>query len=180
MTGENGIAGDNTSKEKKEDEPAQQFLTFSICGEEYGVELMSVREIKGWSKTTRLPNSPEFMKGVINLRGVVIPIFDLRNRFGMGETEPTEKNAVIILAVEKRLIGILVDAVSDILNTTIDQIRPAPHVESKIDASFVSGLIAIEDKMVVLLDVEKIFDMDTIVQAEKESAKIKESGEVNN
>jgi len=155
MKSDNSIIEDGYSGKKKEEEAVQQFLTFNIGGEEYGVGLMSVREIKGWSKTTRLPNSPDFMKGVINLRGVVIPIFDLRKRFGMGDTEPTEKNAVIILAVGKRLIGLLVDAVSDILSANASDIRPAPHVESKIDANFVSGLIAIEEKMVVLLDVEK-------------------------
>lgn len=171
MTDEVGIFDDGLINNKKEGEAIQQFLTFNIGGEEYGVGLMSVREIKGWSKTTRLPNSPDFMKGVINLRGVVIPIFDLRKRFGMGDTEPHEKNAVIILAVGKRLIGVLVDAVSDILNANADDIRAAPHVESKIDANFVSGIISIDEKMVVLLDVEKIFDLSMLAEADKISAK---------
>lgn len=166
-----GISGDIVSQKKSAEEIVKQFLTFHVGGEEYGVELMAVREIKGWTKTTRLPNSPQFMKGVINLRGSVIPIFDLRSRFQMGETEPTEKNAVIILHVGSRLIGVLVDAVSDILNAGVDQIRPAPKVESKIDAAFVSGLIAIDDKMVVIIDAEKIFDMGTLLQAEKVSKK---------
>jgi purine-binding chemotaxis protein CheW len=171
MSTEGGIIEEQAGVGKKEEEQTQQFLTFNIGGEEYGVGLMSVREIKGWTKTTRLPNSPDFMKGVINLRGVVIPIFDLRKRFGMGDTEPTEKNAVIILAVGKRLIGLLVDAVSDILSANTADIRSAPHVESKIDANFVSGLIAIEEKMVVLLDVEKIFDMEMLQHADKVSVK---------
>jgi purine-binding chemotaxis protein CheW len=166
MATESDVIEDGLAGGKKEEEPSQQFLTFNIGDEGYGVGLMSVREIKGWSKTTRLPNSQDFMKGVINLRGVVIPIFDLRKRFGMGDTEPTEKNAVIILAVGKRLIGILVDTVSDILSASADDIRPAPHVESKINANFVNGLISIEDKMVVLLDVEKIFDLETLTVAE--------------
>ena len=166
MTTEKSIIDDGYSARQKEQEALQQFLTFNIGGEEYGVGLMSVREIKGWSKTTRLPNSPDFMKGVINLRGVVIPIFDLRKRFGMGDTDPNEKNAVIILAVGKRLIGLLVDAVSDILSANVNDIRSAPHVESKIDADFVTGLISIEDKMVVLLDVEKIFDMEMLSHAD--------------
>src|SRR5690348_13029709 len=113
MTRNENIAGEKSETEKSQ-EPVQQFLTFNVSGEEYGVALMTVREIKGWSKATRLPNSPEFMKGVINLRGVVIPIFDLKRRFEMGDIEPNEKNVVIILAVGKRLMGILVDAVSDI------------------------------------------------------------------
>ncbi len=157
--------------EKTSQEPIQQFLTFKVSNEEYGVSLMSVREIKGWAKATRLPNSPEFMKGVINLRGVVIPIFDLRKRFKMGDTEPNEKNVVIMLAVGKRLIGILVDAVSDILNVNSSEVRPAPHVESKIEADFVSGIISIDEKMVVILDIQKVFDTETLSAAEKVSKK---------
>lgn len=145
----------------------QQFLSFTLGNESYGVDLMSVREIKGWAQTTRLPNSPEFMKGVINLRGVVVPIFDLRKRFSMGDTEPNEKNAVIIVAVGKRTIGILVDTVSDILDATSTQISEAPHLEAKVDADFIKGLISIEEKMVVLLDVNKIFDMETLQNADK-------------
>ena len=148
----------------------RQFLTFNVGEESYGVELMTIREIKGWVATTQLPNSPDFMKGVINLRGVVIPIFDLRHRFGMGQTEPTEKNVVIIIAVGEKLIGILVDAVSDILSSTEDQIRPAPQVDSKIDEDFVNGLISVEEKMVVLLNIENLFDSATLDKAAKVSA----------
>lgn len=151
----------------KNEETIQQFLSFSLGNESYGVDLMSVHEIKGWSQTTRLPNAPEFMKGVINLRGVVVPIFDLRKRFSMGDTEPNEKNAVIIVAVGKRTIGILVDTVSDILDATSAQICEAPHLETKVDSDFIKGLISIEDKMVVLLDVNKIFDIETLHNAEK-------------
>lgn len=140
----------------------QQFLTFSVGEEEYGVELMTIREIKGWVATTPLPNSPACMKGVINLRGVVIPIFDLRSRFGLGETTPTEKNVVIIIAVGERLIGVLVDAVSDILSVTKDQIRAAPQVETKISQDFVSGLISVEEKMVVLLNINNLFDVASL------------------
>jgi purine-binding chemotaxis protein CheW len=165
MNNHGAIIENGNSEQNKAEQALQQFLTFNIGSEEYAVGLMSVREIKGWTQTTRLPNSPDFMKGVINLRGVVIPIFDLRKRFSMGDTEPHEKNAVIILSVGDRLIGILVDAVSDILSTNASNIRPAPHVESKIDTNFVSGLIEREEKMVVLLDVEKIFDTTTLTYA---------------
>lgn len=153
---------------KEVDEGAnKQFLTFRIDKEEYGVELMSIREIKGWSSTTKLPNSPSFMKGVINLRGIVIPIFDLKNRFNMGETNPTEKNVVIIIAIGDRMIGVLVDAVSDILTVQQDQVKTAPQVESGIDQDFIDGLISTNDKMVVILNAEKIFDEQTIEEAEK-------------
>jgi purine-binding chemotaxis protein CheW len=136
-----------------------QFLTFSVDKEVYGVDLLRIREIKGWTETTRLPNSPSFMKGVINLRGSVIPIFDLKGRFEIGETVATEKHVVIILAVGDRLMGILVDAVSDIIEVESDLIKQAPQMESKLDDKFVQGLISIEDKMVVVLDIDSLFDL---------------------
>jgi len=173
----------NTSEEssKAEGSDARQFLTFCVGDEEYGVELMTVREIRGWVPTTQLPNSLKFMKGVIDLRGIVIPIFDLRHRFDMGKTEPNEKNVVIIIAIGERLIGILVDAVSDILNVAASQIKPAPQVDSKIDADFVNGLISIEGKMVVVLNIENLFDTDTLAKAveagKEEASKNKEEAE---
>lgn len=142
-----------------------QFLTFTLGNEEYGVDIMLVREIKGWTDTTRLPNSPKFMRGVMNLRGAIIPIFDLRTRFGMGLTEATAKNVVIILYAGNRTIGILVDAVSDILNADVDAIKPAPEAETGINDKFVNGLISVGDRMVVLLDVEKLFDKEAIHEA---------------
>jgi purine-binding chemotaxis protein CheW len=135
----------------------QQFLTFTVGDEEYGVDIMTVREIKGWSETTRLPNSPAFMRGVMNLRGLIIPIFDLRTRFNMGETTATTKHVVIILAVGDRNIGVLVDTVSDILNATAAQIKPAPVNDLDVDSDYVTGLISLDNRMVVLLDVEHVF-----------------------
>lgn len=139
-----------------------QFLTFRVESGEYGVDIMTVREIKGWSETTRLPNMPEFMRGVINLRGVVVPIFDLRRRFNMGTTEVNPKNVVIILAVENRTIGILVDAVSDILTINSDEIKPSPSTETQIDEAFINGLISVDERMVVLLSVDKLFDQESM------------------
>ena len=152
----------NSSKEGG----AQQFLTFTVGGEEYGVDIMTVREIKGWTETTRLPNSQEFMRGVMNLRGLIIPIFDLRSRFHMGVTEATAKHVVIILAIGERNIGILVDTVSDILDASVEQIKPAPTSgDTQVDADYISGLISIEERMVVLLDVEHLFDAQHIEKA---------------
>ena len=155
---------------------SQQFLTFSVGEEEYGVELMTIREIKGWTDPTHLPNSPNFMKGVINLRGAVIPIFDLRHRFAMGETNANEKNVVIIIAVEQKLIGILVDAVSDIVEVTKDKIRPAPKVDSKIDEDFIDGLISVDDKMVVILNIDHLFDPETLSQINIETSGLQIGG----
>lgn len=146
-----------------------QFLTFSTGNSEYGVDIMKVREIKGWSETTRIPNSPGYMRGVINLRGIVVPIFDLRNRFRQGETEAHEKNVVIIIAVGSRTIGVLVDAVSDILTVGANDIKPAPSKsETGIDDAYVQGLLSVnEHKMVILLDVDYLFDQEILDQSEQ-------------
>lgn len=153
----------------------QQFLTFAVNGEEYGVDIMTVREIKGWTETTRLPNSPEFMRGVMNLRGLIIPIFDLRARFSKMLTEANAKHVIIILAVGERNIGILVDAVSDILTAADGDIKPTPELElstngASANTDFISGLISLENRMVVVLAVEKLFGTELLRTAEQSSA----------
>lgn len=165
---------DKTREGSKGAEPvgseSRQFLSFTVDNEEYGVDIMTVREIKGWTETTRLPNAHEFMRGVMNLRGLIIPIFDLRTRFHRGVTEATPKHVVIILAVGERNIGILVDAVSDILNASTDQIKPPPSSNMQLDAAYISGLISIGERMVVLLNVEHLFDPQHIEKAIHQAA----------
>jgi purine-binding chemotaxis protein CheW len=148
----------------------QQFLTFTIGEAEYGVDIMSVREVKGWVPTTRLPNRPEYIRGVLNLRGLIVPIFDLRARFGQGLTDATEKHVMVILAVGSRIAGLLVDAVSDILTVGDAEIKPAPQGEVDAAAQFVSGLIAVEQRMVVLLDMSKLFNTEADAAVLAESA----------
>lgn len=153
------------------DEPnllSVQFLTFTVGDEEYGVDIMTVREVTGWSQTTRLPNTPAYMRGVLNLRGVVIPIFDLRGRFGGNHTEATDKHVVVILAIGNRIAGVLVDAVSDILTVNSNEIKESPNADTHLDDRFVQGLIAVEERMVVLLDMEKLFDASLMEEAIKE------------
>jgi len=140
----------------------RQFLTFTLGEEEYGVDIMMVREVKGWTETTRLPNSPEYVRGVLNLRGIIIPIFDLRARFTGMLTVPDAKNVVIILAVGKRNIGILADTVSDILTVNQSEIKAAPETETSVDHRFVSGLIAVEDRMVVVLEIDKLLQPEDL------------------
>lgn len=134
-----------------------QYLTFTIGAEEYGVDIMTVREIKGWTEITRLPNTPDYMRGVMNLRGLIIPIFDLCMRFHHRKTEATDIHVIIILALKDRNIGILVDAVSDILDALPDDIKPPPTREHDGETACVSGLISHHERMVVLLDVERLF-----------------------
>jgi len=144
-----------------------QFLTFAVDKEEYGVDLLQIREIKGWTEATRLPNSPDFVRGVINLRGAVIPVVDLKSRFSMGVTQATEKHVVMIIAVGKRLIGVLVDSVSDIVEVESEQIKPAPQMENKIDGKYVSGLVSLKEKMVVILDIEALFESAAMKKPEE-------------
>ncbi len=156
------------SKEVSEDdsEEVSQFLTFNVDESEYAVDIMKVMEIRGWTETTRIPNSPDYMRGVINLRGLVIPIFDLKSRFGQGHIVPNEKNVVIVISIESRTVGILVDAVSDILSIKEDQIKASPSSNNEMDIKeeYVKGLISHNDKMVVSLDVDTLFHSEEVTK----------------
>lgn len=138
-------------------EDTQQFITFTLGEEEYGIDIMVVREIKGWTVTTMIPNAPAHVRGVINLRGVIVPIFDLRARFGMGMTNPTKMHVVIIVAAADRTIGLLVDTVSDIISIEPKAIRPVPEMGLPIDDQFLEGLVAVEDRMVTLVSLAGLF-----------------------
>lgn len=158
------------SPEKNEQGQVVQFLTFTVDQQEFGVDIMSVREIKGWTEVTRLPNSPEYMRGVMNLRGIIVPIFDLRCRFSMGNTQATPKNVVIIIAIGERTIGVLVDAVSDILEVNASEVKAAPTNNGNIDDKYVNGIISVDKRMVVLLDISKLFDEEELKDVMKNAA----------
>jgi purine-binding chemotaxis protein CheW len=130
----------------------RQFVCFTVDEEEYAIDIMQVREIKGWTGVTVLPNQPESMRGVLNLRGAVIPIFDLRCRFSGEKTKATNTHVVIIASVGERLAGILVDAVSDILNVDGSEIRAAPTIEGHDDGGILAGLVTVDERMVTVLD----------------------------
>jgi purine-binding chemotaxis protein CheW len=134
--------------------PTQQFITFTLATGEYGVDIMAVREIKGWSQTTAIPNAPRFINGVINLRGIIVPIMDLRARFGMEPITPGPMNVVIIIATGTRTTGLLVDAVSDIISVTPDAIRPIPDMGSGMREQLLAGLVALADRMVSLVSLD--------------------------
>lgn len=134
----------------------QKYLTFKLGEEEYGIDIMRVMEIRGWTETTRLPNSPEFVLGVINLRGVVVPVLDMRRRFGMPVVDLTPQSVVIILYSQERTLGILVDAVSDILDVRTNEIKNAPPMSHTIDEDFLAGLVSVDTRMVVLLAPDRL------------------------
>lgn len=137
-----------------------QYLTFIMDNEEYGVDILCVQEIRGWEPTTPLPNAPSHIKGVINLRGTIVPIVDLRQCFGLQAIEYSAVTVVIVLKVKTaegaRVMGIVVDAVSDVYSLSRDDMRSAPDLGSSIDTSFIEGLVGIEDKMVILLNIDKL------------------------
>jgi purine-binding chemotaxis protein CheW len=143
-----------------------QFVTFTIGDDEYAVDIHAVREIKAWSEPTMLPNQPPHMLGVLNLRGAIVPIFDLRRRFAQGMTEPTSMHVNIILAVGERLVGILVDTVSDILSVDETEIRPAPRRDRVVDDTYLAGLVTVQEHMVVILDADKLFNQSEIESAD--------------
>jgi len=137
-----------------------QHITFTVGQEEYGVDIMDVREIKGWTQATRLPNAPPYVRGVINLRGTMVPIFDLRARFGGGQTETSSTHVVVIVTVLTRIIGILVDAVSDILTIDRGDIQPVPRMDGDDSTDFIGGLVTINGRMVALLTLDRMFGID--------------------
>jgi purine-binding chemotaxis protein CheW len=133
-----------------------EFISFSIGDDQYGVQIMSVREIKGWSGITHLPKQPEYVRGVLNLRGVMVPIIDLRCRFGQGKTEATAMHVVIIVQIGDKLVGILADRVLDIVSFEDAKIQPVPNVGQGAEADFLSGLITIDDNLLALIDLENL------------------------
>lgn len=135
----------------------RQFITFTLDSQEYGIDIMVVREIKGWSSTTSIPNAPQHVRGVMNLRGVIVPIFDLRARFGMGLTDPSKMHVIVIVSLHSKTIGLLVDAVSDIISIAPDAVRPVPEMGLKSDDKCLDGLVSIQERMVTLVSLEGLF-----------------------
>jgi purine-binding chemotaxis protein CheW len=135
----------------------RELIAFRIGEQEFCVDIMSVREIRGWTPATPLPRSPAYMKGVINLRGVVLPIIDLGARFGLATNEPTERHVIMVAHVSSRLVGLLVDAVSDIVQLSDAAIQPTPDVASEQVKSFVKGIFAVEGgRMISLIDLNNV------------------------
>jgi purine-binding chemotaxis protein CheW len=139
---------------------ASQFLTFVCAGEEYGVDILCVQEIKGWDGVTRVPYTPDYLLGVMNLRGVIVPVIDLRTRLGVAQRVPDSSTVVIVVRVRTELgektAGIVVDAVSEVYSVTADNIKATPDLGSVADGACVRGLTSVDGKMVMLLDIDKL------------------------
>ena len=134
----------------------REYLTFRLGDEEYGIDILKVQEIRGYEQPTRIANVPHFIKGVTNLRGVIVPIVDMRLKFGLGEALYNEFTVVIILNVGIRVIGVVVDSVSDVLELDPETIRDAPEMTSVVDSDYIIGLGALQDRMLILVDIEKL------------------------
>jgi purine-binding chemotaxis protein CheW len=147
-----------------------EFLTFRLGGEEYGLDILKVQEIRGYDAVTRIANTPEFLKGVINLRGTIVPIVDLRIKFGLGDPVYDEFTVVIILNVAGRVVGIVVDSVSDVLTLTDAQIRPAPEFSASLDTRYVTGLGSVEERMLILVDIERLIGSRDMGLMDEEAA----------
>jgi purine-binding chemotaxis protein CheW len=133
-----------------------ELISFRIGDQEYCVDIMSVREIRGWTPATPLPQSPGYVRGVINLRGAVLPVVDLGARLGMPVTEPTARHVIIVTRIADQLVGLLVDAVCDILTVTKDVIQPTPDVACEMAKNFVRGLLAVEGRMISLISLDRV------------------------
>jgi purine-binding chemotaxis protein CheW len=137
-------------------EARQQFITFLSGEQEFGANIMTIREIRGWTETTPLPHAPDYVRGVINLRGVVLPVVDLKARLGRGVTEANPKHVIIVVSTGARTLGLLVDAVSDILTARASDIQPTPDLARDNQSAFVDGIAVLDQRMVTLLSMEKL------------------------
>jgi purine-binding chemotaxis protein CheW len=135
---------------------AKELVSFRIGTQEFCVDIMNVREIRGWTAATALPQSPSYVRGVINLRGAVLPIVDLASRLGYPPSEPTARHVIIVAQIGSQLVGLLVDAVSDILTVTDDMIQPIPDIAPEAVKAFVHGLIALDGRMISLIGLARI------------------------
>ena len=154
------------------DEQVREFLSFRLGAEEYGIDILKVQKIRGWEPPTVIANTPPFIKGVINLRGIIVPIVDLRLKFNLGEAKYDEFTVVIILSVAGRVVGAVVDAVSDVMTLTPAQIKAAPEFSASLETRFITGLGTVEERMLILLDIEKLMtsrDMQLVDDAARQA-----------
>ncbi|MGV7208142.1 chemotaxis protein CheW [Oxalobacteraceae bacterium A2-2] len=134
----------------------REFLAFTLGKEEYGIDILKVQEIRGYETVTRIANAPEFIKGVINLRGIIIPVVDMRIKFKLGEATYDQFTVVIILNIGGRVVGMVVDSVSDVTTLTPDQVKPAPEMGTAFSSDYIIGLGTIAERMLILVDIDRL------------------------
>jgi purine-binding chemotaxis protein CheW len=157
----------SSDKELANDNHGHEYLIFRLGSEEYGIEILKVQEIRGYDRVTRIANSPSFIAGVTNLRGAIVPIVDLRVKFQLNSAEINESTVVIVLNFGDRIVGIVVDGVSDVLSLDAAQIKPAPDFSVTLSTEYLLGLGALDDRMLILVDIEKLLNSEEIALVEK-------------
>lgn len=163
-----GTVSIGTESAKSQDEQmgltsdGDQYLTFALGEEQYGVQILRVQEIKGYTGVTRIPNTPDYVKGVLNLRGTIVPIVDLRMKFGMEQQEYDKKTVIIVVEVKGRTMGIIVDEVSDVMNISEKDIQPAPEFGNMVDVGFINGIGSYGEKLVAFLDIDRVLSVSDV------------------
>jgi purine-binding chemotaxis protein CheW len=147
-----------------------EILAFKLGQEEYGLDIQKVQELRGYAAVTRIANAPEYIKGVVNLRGAIVPIVDMRIKFGGGRPTYNEFTVVIVLSVRERVIGMVVDSVSDVITLSADQVKPAPTLGGAIDVDYLTGLGTIEQRMLLLLDIDRLMSSAALGMIERIAA----------
>jgi len=148
----------------------QEFLAFKLGSEEYGIDILKVQEIRGYEAVTRIANAPEFIKGVINLRGIIIPVVDMRIKFKLGEPVYDQFTVVLILNINGRVVGMVVDSVSDVTSLTAEQIKPAPDMGTAFSSEYMIGLGTIDERMLILVDIQRLMSSPEMGLSEKLAA----------
>ncbi|WP_296949993.1 chemotaxis protein CheW [uncultured Massilia sp.] len=145
-----------TTKTDNHDGSGSEYLAFTLGSEEYGIDILKVQEIRGYEAVTRIANAPEFIKGVINLRGIIIPVVDMRIKFKLGTPTYDQFTVVIILNIGGRIMGMVVDSVSDVTTLTPDQVKPAPEMGTAFNSEYLMGLGTVDERMLILIDIDKL------------------------
>lgn len=146
----------NSSSKSAIEVAGSEFLAFTLGQEEYGIDILKVQEIRGYEAVTRIANAPIFVKGVINLRGIIVPVVDMRIKFNLGTATYDQFTVVIILNINSRIVGMVVDSVSDVITLIPDQIKPAPEMDTTFNSDYLIGLGTIEERMLILVDIDKL------------------------
>jgi len=146
---------------------SREFLIFTLGDEEYGIDILTVQEIRGYDAVTKIANAPSFIKGVINLRGTIVPIVDLRIKFHLETVTYNEFTVVIVLSIRGRVVGMVVDGVADVAMLQADQIRPAPEFSSALDTRYLMGLATLDERMVILVDIENLIGSDEMALSDR-------------
>jgi len=149
---------------------ALEFLAFTLGQEEYGIDIQKVQELRGYDTVTRIANAPEHLKGVVNLRGIIVPIIDMRIKFNLGTPTYDQFTVVIILNIAHRVMGMVVDSVSDVITLTAEQVKPAPEMGSVLDTDYLIGLGTLDERMLILVDIDRLMSSSEMGLIEKLAA----------